>query len=89
MTRLKYADQAEWKHCLVSTFVVRMQQLHFLLTTRIFCLADYWLLAVECLWMIKLKKNKTIISVLVRTESMRRYNENIFIFAIKVMIFKR
>ena len=65
-----------------------MQQLHFLLTTKILCFADYWLLAVECLRMIKLKKNKTIKSVLVRTESTRRYNQNIFIFAIKVILFK-
>ena len=33
---------------------------------------DFVLLAVECLWMIKL--NKTIISVLVHTESTRRYS---------------
>ena len=47
------------KRILVSTFVVRMQRLHFCL-----CVAGR-----ECLWMIKL--NETIISVLVYMLNLR------------------
>ena len=52
------------KHILVSTFVVRMQRVHFCLRWRF-----YVLLAVECLRMIKL--NKTIISVLVYADRIK------------------
>ena len=63
-TNGKCADQAGWKKCiLVSTFVVCMQR-HFCLWRRF-----YVLLAVECLWMIKL--NKTIISVLVYADTIK------------------
>ena len=69
------------KHILVSTFVIRMQRLHFCLWRKF-----YVLLAVECLWVIKL--NKTIISVLVYAESTRQYNSSMFIFSIKVILFE-
>ena len=52
------------KRILISTFAVRMQRLHFCLWRRF-----YVLLAVECLWMIKL--NKTIISVLVYADTIK------------------
>ena len=52
------------KRILISTFAVRMQLLHFCLWRRF-----YVLLAVECLWMIKL--NKTIISVLVYADTIK------------------
>ena len=51
------------KRILVSAFVVRMQKLQFAYGE------DFVLMAVECLWMIKL--NKTIISVLVYADTIR------------------
>ena len=74
MSNGKCADQAGWKEEAQSGQYLCCSHAttSFSLMTKILCVAGPRLLAVWCLWMINL--NKTIISVLVHTESTRRYS---------------